>query len=180
LKYYTSIQKVTLDKEIALAAWAFAKKVTPTTNYSDSNQLELKKIRTDHFISKLGEEATKNVLMQFGTVRGPDYTIYPLDKKSWDDDLFFNDTGIAVKTQMRSAALKYSLSWTFQAGKFRKDLILERPDAWVIFVECDDTIPYDMYVYPPFQIKELTFEEPKLDHLKGHKKVVYAQTIKLD
>ncbi len=177
MKYYSEIQRVNLNKEFALKAWEFAKKVTTTTDYSDTNQIQLRKIELDHFVSKLGEEAVKIVLSNYGMVTGPDYTIYNSDKKSWDDDLFIDGSGVAVKTQMRSAALKYSLSWTFQSALSRKDLILNKPDAWVIFVECDDTSPYDMYVYPPKQIKELIFEEPKLQHLKGHKKVVYAKTL---
>jgi len=34
-------------------------------------------------------------------------------------------------------------------------------------------------VYPLFQIKELVFGEPMLAKLKGHKKVVYANTLPL-
>ncbi len=179
MKFYSDIRKISLPKEVASKAWAFAREVTSTTNYSDSNQSSVKKIRIDHYISKLGEEAAKIILSDFGEVRGPDYKIYCTDEKSWEEDLFINDIGIAVKTQSRTAAIKYSLSWTFQSGTLRKDSILQKPEAWVIFVECDDTCPYDFYVYPPFQIKDLVFEEPKLRHLKGHKKVVYAKTLKI-
>lgn len=158
-------------------AWDFAGKVTETTNYSDSNQSLLKKIKDDHFVSKLGEEAAKIVLSEFGVVKGPDYMIYEAKQKSWDDDLFVNNIGFAIKTQRRTAAKKYSLSWTFQSGTMRKDSILQRPLAWVIFVEYDDTQPYNCHVYPPYQINNLIFDVPKLAHLRGHKKVVYAETL---
>lgn len=174
MKFYSEIQQVNLDKNIVLLAWDFAGKVTATTNYADSNQNVLKKIKDDHFVSKLGEEACKIVLSKYANVTGPDYIIYPADKKSWQEDLIINGVGLAVKTQRRTAAKKYSLSWTFQCGAKRKDTILTKPDAWVVFVEYDDTAPYNCYIYPPYQIKNLIFSEPKLPHLIGHKKVIYA------
>jgi len=179
LKFYSDIRQVNLEKDAVLKAWDFANEVTATTSYSDSNQSQIKKIKDDHFVSKLGEEACKIVLSEFGYVKGPDYSIYPANQKSWDDDLFINDIGFAVKTQRRTAARKYSLSWTFQSGKTRSDSILENPEAWVIFVEYDDFHPYNCCVYPPYQIKSLSFKEPKLQHLKAHKKVVYAETLLL-
>ena len=150
-----------------------------TTDYSDSNQRIIKKIRDDHFVSKLGEEACKIVLSEFATIEGPDYKIYTVKQKSWRDDLIVNEVGIAVKTQRRTAAKKYSLSWTFQAGSMRKDAILEKPDAWVAFVEYDDEHPYNCYVYPLYQIKELLFEDPKLARLKKQKKKVYVASLRL-
>ena len=174
MKFFSEIQQVNLDKKIVLLAWDFAGKVTATTNYSDSNQTLLKKIKDDHFVSKLGEEACKIVFSKYANVAGPDYTIYPGDRKSWQEDLMIDSVGLAVKTQRRTAAKKYSLSWTFQYGAKRKDTLLHNPEAWVVFVEYDDTAPYNCYIYPPYQIKNLIFQEPKLLHLKNHKKVVYA------
>lgn len=178
MKFFTAIQRVTLAKSIAEKAWGFAKEVTPTTPYRDSNQINSGKIRIDHFKSKLGEEAVYTVLSQYGTVKPPDYTIYLGAQKSWDDDLYFEGTGIAVKTMLRSDAGHYGLSWVFQANDTRRDSILDKPNAWVFFVECDDTKHnrdfYELYVYPPYQIKELTFGLPKSQHLIGHKLVVYA------
>ena len=168
---------VHLGREAVIKAWEFANKVKITTDYSDCNQTLIKKIMDDHFVSKLGEEACKMVFCKFGEVKGPDYTIYTASQKSWDDDLFINGTGFAVKTQRHTAALKYTLSWTFQAGEKRKDSIFENPEAWVVFVEYDDLHPYNCYVYPPYQIKNLEFKEPKLKYLKEHKKVVYADTL---
>lgn len=158
-------------------AKSFGALVCGTTNYTDSNQLSQSKITTDHFISKLGEEAAYIVLSNFAQPSLPDYTIYNGADKSWAHDLYIGDVGIAVKTQSRSSAKLYGLSWTFQYGPQRRDTILDDPDAWVIFVAYDDAVPYTCYVYPPYQIKELHFGEPKLQKLKGYKKVVYAATL---
>ncbi|UAY53593.1 hypothetical protein [Ferruginibacter albus] len=177
MKFYNKIIQVNVEKEKVIKAWSFAKDVVATIDYSDSNQTNLQKIRIDHFVSKIGEEACKMVMSKFAKVKEPDYTIYSADEKSWEDDLYVNEIGVAVKTQRRSDAKKYSLSWTFQAGKYRRDIILDDPDAWVVFVECDDEDPYQCYVYPPYQIKELSFGEPRLSRLKDSKKVVYANAL---
>src|SRR6476620_2745103 len=179
MKYYSALQTTVIDPSIVKKAREFAIAVTSTTDYSDSNQFSTEKIIGDHFISKIGEEAAKNILAQYAAVVGPDYKIYSAEQKSWDDDLYINNIGIAVKTQKRSAALRYSLSWTFQAGQFRRDTILNNKEAWVVFVEYNDLNPYTCCVYPPFQIKELVFGEPMLAKLKGHKKVVYANKLPL-
>ena len=177
MKFFDTIQQINLSKDAVRRAWEFAKKVTPTTDYTDSNQRESLKIRDDHFVSKLGEEASKSILQKFTEVRGPDYTIYNTQQKSWADDLLINNTGLAVKTQSKTNARKYSLSWTFQCSLLRRDNIIDNPEAWVMFVEYDDTQPYNCYIYPPYQIKQLSFKEPRLSYLKEHKKVVYASDL---
>lgn len=177
MKFYTAIQEVNLDNAIIEKARQFARQVISTVNYKDSNQISTNKIQQDHFISKLGEEAAKVVLSAYTLVNGPDYAIYQAKQKSWQHDLMAGNTGVAVKTQARSAAAKYSLSWTFQCGEKRKDIILQQPDTWIVFVECNDLANYRCNVYPPFQIKELVFKEPRLARLKNHKRVVYADTL---
>ncbi len=179
MKYFTQITPVKLPAEVFQKAKQFANEVAVTTNYSDSNQSYKQKIINDHYVSKLGEEAVKIVMSKYAKVTGPDYTIYLDKSKSWDDDLFVDGKGLAVKTQKRSAANKYGLSWTFQAGAARKDIILQKPDAWISFVEYDDVQSCFCYVYPVFQMKELKFQDPVLDRLKGHKQVVYANTLLL-
>jgi hypothetical protein len=174
---HEKIVQINLPLEAVKRAHIFSLHVISTIDYSDSNQTHINKIKDDHFVSKIGEEAAKDVLSAYGKVTGPDYTIYDGQEKSWGDDLSINNIGIAVKTQRKTNALKYGLSWTFQAGNKRRDSILNKPNAWVIFVEYDDTNPYNCNVYPPFQIKQLTFVEPKLLHLKNSKKVLYANTL---
>ena len=176
MRLFNSLQYVRLAPETILRAKAFAEQVVGTTNYADSNQTNLQKILDDHFVSKLGEEAVRMIFEQFQMeIKGPDYSIYDQKYKSWDSDLYIDNQPLAVKTQKHSAARRYGLSWTFQCGSVRKDPILLRPEAWVCFVVYDDTTPlYRCKVYPPYQMKELTMGEPKLDYLKGTKKVVYA------
>ncbi len=177
MRWYSSIETVHLLPEAVKRAQHFAEKVVVTTDYSDCNQVVLQKIKNDHFISKLGEEAARIVLSKYAKVSLPDYSIYPASQKSWAKDLVANGYGIAVKTQKSSVAKKYTLSWTFQCGEHRKDVILQQPYAWVIFVEYDDLNPHTCRVFPPFQIKELRFGEPLKSYLKGHKKVVYASSL---
>ncbi len=179
MKLYSSVLKIVLTDNLIEKARQFADAVTLTTNYSDANQTKIDKIKKDHFVSKLGEEAAAFVLSQYAKVEGPDYTIYQAKEKSWQADLFVNEIPVAVKSQTTSAAIRYGLSWTFQAGIKRKDIILQQPEKWVCFVEYDDYhSPYQTcFVLPPFQVKELVFDEPKLAYLKDHKKVVYANSL---
>lgn len=179
-QFYGSIKNVYLPEEIIQKANEFSTSVLPTINYSDSEQHSILKIKEDHFISKLGEEAAKFVLSDYAEVTGPDYKIYDSQQKTWDSDLYINNTGVAVKTQKTSASKKYGLSWTFQAGVKRRDTILDKPESWVIFVEYDDINLYLCKVFPPFQVKNLEFQPPHLPHLVKHKLVVYANTLHID
>jgi hypothetical protein len=167
---------VTLLPSTVKRAKEFATAVICTVDYRDSNQSVKAKIQDDHFISKLGEEAVKVVFKSRGaSVVGPDYMIYKGKNKSWNADLVVNDLDVAVKTQKKSAADKYGLSWTFQHSEVRMDPILKNPEAWVCFVEVNDAdAKYRCIVFPPVKIKMLPFREPRLKHLKGKKKVVYA------
>ena len=108
-------QLVQLPPEAVIRAAAFADAVTETVNYRDSNQTVKQKVRDDHFVSKLGEEAVRFVFEgRDCIIKGPDYTIYSGKQKSWDADLRINNLDVAVKSQRRSAAKRYGLSWTFQ------------------------------------------------------------------
>ena len=179
MNLYFAVQKVVLNDEALRKAKEFANAVTLTTDYRDASQNKYEKVCNDHLASKLGEEAAKMVLSRFATVEGPDYEIYHGNEKSWKADLLVNATPVAVKTQTTSAAMRYGLSWTFQNGIKRKDTLLLQPNAWVVFVEYDDThLPYNTcFVLPPFQMKNLVLGTPKLDYLKDHKKVVYASSL---
>jgi hypothetical protein len=174
MRYFNTSQKVKIGEDIVKRAQDFAHNVIDTVDYSDSNQSNVQKIKNDHFISKIGEEAACIIFEKFCKVKGPDYTIYPGKRKSWDYDLIINGIGLGVKTQKKSAALKYGLSWTFQFSDRRKDPILNDKYGWICFVECNDLDgSYECILYPPYQIKELIFKDPKLDYLKNKKKVVY-------
>jgi hypothetical protein len=172
-------QTVQLSAVAIARAQSFAEAVTSTVNYRDSNQTQLQKIRDDHFVSKLGEEAVRSIFEERGcTVKGPDYSIYSGKQKSWDADLKVNDLDVAVKTQRRSAANRYGLSWTFQDSPERHDPILDMPEAWVALVVYEDTgSGFECTVYPLLKIKHLVFDTPLLPHLAGRKKVVYLKRL---
>lgn len=157
----------------------FADSVTSTVNYRDSNQSVVEKIRDDHFVSKLGEEAVKSVFEARNCqVEGPDYTVYAGKGKSWEADLKVNGLEVAVKTQRRSAAQRYGLSWTFQDAPERRDPILDMPDAWVCLVVYEDLKDgHECVVYPLRKIKQLIFEAPRLSKLVGKKQAVYLETL---
>ena len=172
-------QTVHLPPESVKRAAAFADAVTSTVNYRDSNQTVKQKIRDDHFVSKLGEEAVRFVFEARNCqVQGPDYQVYAGKGKSWEADLKVNGLEVAVKTQRRSAANRYGLSWTFQDSPQRRDPILDMPDAWVCLVVYEDLKEgNECVVYPPRKIKQLIFEAPRLSKLVGKKQAVYLETL---
>lgn len=169
---------VNISSEQVQRAKQFAQNVINTVNYRDSNQMNKAKIQQDHFISKIGEEAVASVFRSYELqVKGPDYKIYNAKAKSWEADLYIDDWELAVKTQKQSSANRYGLSWTFQSSPHRRDPILEDKQAWVCFVLCDESKAYQARVYPPYQLHELVFKDPKLAYLKGKKQVVYAMDL---
>ena len=168
-----------LSPEAVARATSFAHTVKNTVNYRDSNQSSMEKIHDDHFVSKLGEEAVRMVFeARDCEVTGPDYSVYSGKQKSWSADLRINALDVAVKTQRRSAAKRYGLSWTFQDSPKRRDPILDMPDAWVCLVVYEDLKPdYQCMVYPLRKIKQLIFEAPRLRKLIGKKQAVYLETL---
>lgn len=177
LRIFHQAQEVTLPAEAYERAAVFAYAVVGTVNYKDSNQTNKQRITEDHRVSKLGEEAVRKVFLSHSfQVKGPDYEIYKGKQKSWESDLFIDDIGLAVKTQTRISANRYGLSWTFQCSPQRKDPILNEPLAWVCFTVLEKAT---VKVFPPFQIQELTFRNPKLAHLIGKKQVIYAEDLPL-
>jgi hypothetical protein len=111
-------------------------------------------------------------------VKGPDYTVYAGKQKSWAADLCINDLEVAVKTQRRSAANRYGLSWTFQDSRQRHDPILGMPEAWVCLVVYEDLKATDeCVVYPLRKVKQLIFEAPRLRRLLGKKQAIYLKTL---
>jgi hypothetical protein len=172
-------QTILIPDDARQRALTFAGTVTNTVNYKDSNQSILEKIRDDHYVSKLGEEAAR-ILFEGRNcqVEGPDYGVYEAKRKSWAADLRINSLEVAVKTQRRSAANRYGLSWTFQDSSERRDPILDMPDAWVCLVVFEDLkSETECLVYPLRKIKQLIFEAPRLAKLVGKKQAVYLETL---
>jgi hypothetical protein len=172
-------QLIQIPADAKKRASAFAKAVTSTVNYKDSNQSIQKKIEDDHFVSKLGEEAVR-ILFESRecSVTGPDYGVYEARRKSWAADLKINGLDVAVKTQRRSAGNRYDVSWTFQNSPERRDPILDEPNAWVCLVVYEDLQDdVECLVYPLRKIKQLIFEPPRLAKLVGKKQAVYLETL---
>lgn len=177
LKLFDTARALKIHPNWRLKARAFAHAVVQTIDYTDSHQYNLQKIEHDHFVSKLGEEAVRQIFEDLKQhVKGPDYTIYPARQKSWQSDLIINETELAVKTQSLTSAKRYAVSWLFQSGHQRRDSILNHPSAWVCFVSYNPT-DQCCTVYPPHQISELIFKEPRLEHLKHSKKAVYLEDL---
>ncbi|RJP52588.1 MAG: hypothetical protein C4557_05935 [Anaerolineaceae bacterium] len=176
---FQSPQTVHIPTDAVERARAFAVEVIGTVNYEDSRQSIQEKIRDDHFVSKLGEEAVRILFERRECrVEGPDYGVYEARRKSWAADLKVNGLEVAVKTQRRSAANRYGLSWTFQDSPERRDPILNSPDAWVCLVVYEDLKEgYKCVVYPLRKIKQLIFEAPRLSRLVGKKQAVYLETL---
>ncbi len=172
-------QTILLPPEAVARASAFADAVRETVDYRDSGQTKKKKIRDDHFVSKVGEEAVRLVFeARECAVHGPDYEIYSSKQKSWVADLKVNALEVAVKTQRRSAANRYDLSWTFQDAPERRDPILSMPEAWVCLVVYEDLKrDYECLVFPLRKIRQLIFEPPRLTRLIGKKQAVYLETL---
>jgi hypothetical protein len=184
MRYFDKIQTALVGEDLVAKAKAFARNVThtigtPGRGYEDTAQTNLLKIEYDNYVSKIGEEAVRITFERYGArVEGPDYQIYLGKQKSWAADLLVDGVALAVKTQTAAAAKMFELSWTFQAGERRRDPILQQPEAWVCFVEFNEE-KFECRVFPPQQIKELQFNEPKLIRLKGQKKVVYAKSLRV-
>jgi hypothetical protein len=172
-------QTIRLAPEDVARAQAFAEAVIETVNYQDSSQTKKKKIRDDHFVSKLGEEAVRLVFeARKCAVEGPDYAVYASAQKSWKADIKINGLAVAVKTQRRSMANRYDLSWTFQDSPARRDPLLSMPEAWVCLVVYEDLKPeVECLVYPLRKIRQLIFEPPRLPRLAGKKQAVYLETL---
>lgn len=152
-----------IDRDMAMS---YARAVVDTVDYAARGQTDKDKAVHDHYIGKLGEIAAAFLLETKGVqVSQPDFAIHK--DKSWDDDLYIDGVGIAVKTQDRELARRFGLSWTFHVN----DPILNEPDKIVYFVEYT---PELMYVYAGHKIRELTFKPPTLERLIPYKKVVYA------
>ena len=172
-------QTVCIPADARERALKFSNVVVKTVNYKDSNQSIIEKVRDDHFVSKLGEEAVR-ILFEGRQclVEGPDYGVYEARRKSWAADLRVNSLDVAVKTQRRSAANRYGLSWTFQDSPERRDPILNTPEAWVCLVVFEDLkTETECLVYPLRKIKQLIFEAPRLARLAGKKQAVYLETL---
>jgi len=183
MNYFKGINYTTLNEKQINKIKQFAEDCVKTNYYGDTKQHNIYKIERDIFIGKAGEEAVKKVFLSYisnNLIKGPDYNIYDKKNKSWEEDLFIDGVGLGVKTQIKNSADAFDLSWLFQkdSEKGRRDVVLDKPDAFVCFVlYTDQGGEHSFYVYPPTQIKNLNFKDPKKEDLIGYKSVVYARDL---
>ncbi|MFP4008331.1 MAG: hypothetical protein ACLFQP_00020 [Halothece sp.] len=183
MRFFKQVKIVPVSDNMLEKARIFSEEVLLTVGrqgrYKDTNQNDLAKNRQDHYVGKVAEEAVRQIFQELDReVQGPDYKIYQGRGKSWDSDLYVDGVPLAVKAQTTEMAKKFGLSWTFQASESRYDPILNKPNSWVCFVEFDQQ-NRQCYVYPPYQIQELTFAKPKLPKYWGTKLAVYRSSLPL-
>lgn len=161
----------------------YADDVISTIDYSDSNQTNLEKIKSDHYNGKVGEFAVYNFLERNKIESTyPDCEIYEAHNKSWVSDLYVTIEGckypLAVKTMHENAADKFGWSWIFQYSRTgRKDKVFENRDSsFVSFVKIfRHEIQDGILISRPLILSNFRFSDPIAQRLKGHKLVVYEK-----
>jgi len=163
----------------------FAEKVYPTLHYlRNRNQRNEKTIKNQIITGKLGEIGvyryfiSKNIECTL-----PDFEV--TTKKSYNADLKIKgDIPCHVKSQSIESAKRYGTSWTFQYGNIYgynpdKEIFLsENPVDIVVFtIVSDDVVNIKSIISLRDLLKKCKFSDPKLKHLKGIKKVIYANDI---
>lgn len=157
-----------------------------TNNYGTRNQRNTAVITRQIYQGKLGEITAWNCLFPICIhISEPDFQIYSARQKSWKPDLSGCNSDYHVKTMGSEQAALYGLSWTFQfsnqRGKGGKDTEIfsdgTGAKAFIAFVEVD-TKKSQGLLHAVIHAKRLfddnLLRDPKLEHLKGIKKVVYA------
>lgn len=157
-------------------AKAFSEEVVDTLVYKNTER-NIYKIKQDHFIGKLAEEAVYILYHSLGyDISKPDYSVYSSTDKSFSSDLQLNGKPLAVKAQTASMAKITGLSWTFQVDPKRFDPIVHQPEALVVCVLVDDSDDkMTCYVFPIKEIQDLVFKQPMFRKYIGKKLVVYAE-----
>lgn len=138
-------------------------------------------------IGKLGEIAAYLTLRQdYDIIKKPDFTVYPSNQKNWDADLKISPKlkpsiiNLHIKTQSTQSRERYTKSWAFQCGKYRKDKLLSAPkeNDWVCLVSQTNVAEFKLELMVPFsEVKDL-FREPKISAYASEKKILYWDDIK--
>lgn len=151
---------------------------TNVDQYRRRNQTDPKVIERQIFVGKLGEVAAVEWLKRRGyEPTEPDFEIYPANRKSYAADLRVVSQPIHVKSQEKSAADRFGLSWTFQYGGSTgsdREIFCAEPKGSVIFTMVDG---HAVHIYGAPLAKTLRdrdlFRDPALPRLRGIKTVVY-------
>lgn len=156
--------------------------------YGRRNQHNNDVKRRQIYIGKLGELAASRYLRDVCPDSVPDFAIYEAKKKSWNSDLGCNSYHFHVKSMGVEQAKLYGLSWTFQfsnargrGGKDAEIFAAEQSDRTFVVLVQVDLGKHEAEVITTIQARKLSehnlFRDPKLDHLKGIKKVVYFEDL---
>jgi len=106
----------------------------------------------------------------------PDFNIYTGKKKTYDADLTDGFLRFHVKAQDHESARKYGTSWVFTP----KDPLVTEPEAEDILVLVlikNDSVKIMGFLSALTAKEEALYADPKLKRLRGHKTVLYFETI---
>jgi len=189
-----TIQVVNNHFLVSLEADDFLKCETFTTNvvntnleqYAKRGQKDPKAIYKQIMEGKLAEIAVEKLMKSLGIKTSEvDFGIYDKKHKSWAPDLVTDFGSVHVKSMCTKQAKKYTLSWTFQAGRsWDTDKLISqaKEDDYIALVEVNDTD----YTQPIKIVGLINFnhilandllKHPKLPQLLGIKKVLYYTDI---
>lgn len=178
------IRNVTISKEDTIEIKKFVEDSFQTNidKYKKRNQENISKIKNDIYIGKLAEYAVYYLYNERKgcIVKKPDIEVYEANKKSFNADLNYIKEGkkyeIHVKAQYIEQSKRFGKSWSFQ----KEDSLTTRPKTNEFIVFCSVLDNKTVEVIQPIRATKLKefYSDPKLDKLKGIKKVIYFNDIK--
>lgn len=169
---------IKINDEQYAKCFQFSKKVVDTNLdcYARRNQTDKEKIIDDILVGKLAEIASEKLLAARGIEHSEtDLNIYSVGGKSFDPDLYgwteWKSWKFHVKCMKHENAERWGLSWSFQA----KDHIVSDPcdDEYIILCEMMDYHTIDIKTVVKANTLLNCWDDPKLNKLKGIKKVLY-------
>jgi len=173
---------ITISDEQYEKCLQFSNKVVKTNSdcYARRNQTDLEKIVDDILVGKLAEVASEKILSARGIEHSEtDLNIYSVGGKSFDADLYGwterKSWKFHVKCMKRENAERWGLSWTFQCA----DPIVSDPndDEYIILCEMVDYRTINIKTVVRANTLYNCWSEPKLNKLRGIKKVLYWETL---
>jgi hypothetical protein len=142
---------------------------TSITKYSERNQSDIEKIKSDIFLGKTAEFMVYNYLNQKQkNPTTPDLNIYSATKKSFDADISTENVKIHVKSHKVNN--NFPVSWVFQKSD---PLITHKDKNNYLALIVLDNINY-MYI---ININDAVFKEPIKDSLKNNKVCIYEKDL---
>lgn len=176
------MRRIYVSQEIYDLCNKFAEKSVDSSvdHYEKRNQSNKANIKEQISIGKVGEFGAYFYLQgMISNISKPDLKIYNSENKSFDYDLKSDKYNVHVKSQLMTTAYEFGLSWTFQYGNKNSGHF----DSHIFNNDLNQHIILTL-VHPTFvdvlsfcNVKVLheynLFKDPKVDKLKGIKKVIY-------